>query len=158
MTQVTQDSDIKVASKQKNVQRQALQIASPLLSLRLFAMGIVGQGGHCVLATNARERRKVDWSFAERRFGFAYVDIKVPKELWKKKYPCCFTTNPFHVVPCHCPSKDSLTWSRCKPMHDQRKLVYTLLVFNPVVQMTMLNDYAAEMFYNWSSRGSWTKS
>lgn len=60
MTQVTQDSDIKVASKQKNVQRQALQIASPLLSLRLFAMGIVGQGGHCVLATNVRERRKVD--------------------------------------------------------------------------------------------------
>ena len=94
----------------------------------------------------------------DRWFGFAYVDIKVPKELWKKKYPCCFTTNPFHVVPCHCPSKDSLTWSRCKPMHDQRKLVYTLLVFNPVVQMTMLNDYAAEMFYNWSSRGSWTKS
>lgn len=42
-------------------------------------------------------------------------------------------------------------------MHDQRKLVYTLLVFNPVVQMTMLNDYAAEMFYNWSSHGSWTK-
>ena len=33
-------------------------------------------------------------------------------------------------------------------MHDQRKLVYTLLVFNPVVQMTMLNDYAAEMLYN----------
>ena len=33
-------------------------------------------------------------------------------------------------------------------MHDQQKLVYTLLVFNPVVQMTMLNDYAAEMLYN----------
>lgn len=53
VTQVTRDSDVKVANKQENVQRQALQIALPLLYEHNV---IVGQGGHCALATNASER------------------------------------------------------------------------------------------------------
>lgn len=98
MTQVTQDSAIKVASKQKNVQRQALQIASPLLSLRLFAMGIVGQGGHCVLATNVRERRKVDRSFAERQMVWIRLrGHKGAKRVVEEEIPLLFYNKP---IPC----------------------------------------------------------
>jgi len=80
------------------------------------------------MATNAGERRKVHGRPVERQFGFAEVDIEVPRELWEKfeKMPTLFYTKPVpsDAVPEH--MKDYLARSKLKPMHDQRRLVGAL--------------------------------
>ena len=99
------------------------------------------QGGRWVMATNARERRKVHRRSAERQFGFAEVDIEVPRELWEKfeEMPPLFYTKPVasEAVPQH--MKDYLARSKLKPMHDQRRLVGALsapkiLMYSPLLK------------------------
>ena len=99
------------------------------------------QGGRWVMARNAAERRKVHRRSAERQFGFAEVDIEVPRELLEKfeEMPPLFYTKPVpsEAVPQHI--KDYLAHSKLKPMHDQRRLVGALsapkiLMYSPLLK------------------------
>ena len=85
-----------------------------------------------VVAHWAQTPRKVE-KFIEvlqrnRWFGFAKVDIEVPRELWTKfeEMPPLFYHKPVpsKTIPQH--MKDNLAHSKRKPMHDQLKLVGAL--------------------------------
>ena len=67
----------------------------------------------------------IDSVKTEEWFGFAEVDIEVPRELWPKfeEMPPLFYNKPVQseAVPQH--MKDYLVESRRKPMYNQQKLV-----------------------------------
>lgn len=61
----------------------------------------------------------------DKWFGFAEIDIQVPREFWKKfeEMPPLFYNKPLpsRAVPQH--MKEYLTHSKSKPMHNLQKLV-----------------------------------
>ena len=88
-------------------------------------------------------RNFIDSVKTEEWFGFAEVDIEVPRELWPKfeEMPPLFYNKPFpsEAVPQH--MKDYLVESKRKPMYDQQKLVGALSAEKILLYAPLLKWY-----------------
>ena len=85
----------------------------------------------------------IDAVKTERWFGFAEVDIEVPRELWSKfeEMPPLFYNKPVpsEAVPQH--MKDYLAKSKRKPMYHQQKLVGALSAEKILMYAPLLKWY-----------------
>ena len=80
------------------------------------------------LQTEECLRNFIDAEKTERWFGFAEVDIVVPRELWSKfkEMPPLFYNKPVPSEAVPQSMKDYLAKSKRKPVYDQQKLVGAL--------------------------------
>ena len=77
----------------------------------------------------------------ERWFGFAEVDIKVPRELWSKfeEMPLLLYNKPVPSEAVPQQKKGYLAKSKCEPMYEHQKLISALsaekiLLFAPLLK------------------------